>query len=431
MAFPLGMVGVIAGYVLLDRLGVGLQFGWNVALQLGAAALFAAAAWWRWRARIDDREAASADRGGWSELPRWGRWLAAGILAWLALRWLGIVVEVIHRPLFPWDAWYAYGAQAKVWFHVQRLDVFANFSDWFASTEPAWTAGGVRHPPGIGLIQLWTAQALGRWDDAVMNMPWPLALAGMAAVFAGFARLAGVSLLSVVIGLWVVMGLPVLDIQAVLAGYGDLWIAVYVLIAAGLGMLLRQGRNPWLILPLLVALVGMLMIKQVGLYWVCLIALGLVAGLVPLRRLLLLAGAGAVVALALMWWRDEPVTIGILGQFGFRGGVPVFPGYTPMWQPLADHLFVYPNWHLFWYLAVMAIPMLIIACRADYGLRVLVCTGLGGTLGLVALYAFSDLGQSVIDGTSVNRLLLHPVPVLGLGMLLVAAEWFRTRGGRS
>lgn len=425
MAFPLGMVGVIGGYVLLDALGVGLKFGWNVSLQLGAAALFGAMAWWRWRGNPAPPEQASSDGGGWSELPRWGRWLVAGLLGWLLLRWLGIVLEVIHRPLFPWDAWYAYGAQAKVWFHVERLDVFANFDAWWESPQAAWAAGGVRHPPGIGLIQLWVVQSLGRWDDALMNVPWPLALAGMAAMFAGLARLAGVSLLATVLGLWVVMGLPILDIQAVLAGYGDLWIAVYVLIATGACMLLRQDTAPGWIGPILVAMAGMLLIKQVGLFWVCLVALGLVAGFVPFRKVLLVAAVALTVAVVWMWWRGEPVEIGILGQYGFREGALVFPGYTAMWGRLVDHLFFYPSWHLFWYLAVLAAPVLLASCRHDNRLRILVLIGLGGVLALVALFAFSELGRAVVDGTSVNRLLLHPVPVLGLSMLLAAERWLR------
>lgn len=426
MAFPLGMVGVIGGYLLLDWLGVGLRFGWNVCLQLGAAALFGAIAWWRWRGQALAGTTLSSKGSEWSELPRVGRWLVVGILAWLLLRWLGIVLEVIHRPLFPWDAWYAYGAQAKVWFHVERLDVFANFEAWWESPDPAWAVGGVRHPPGIGLIQLWVVQCLGRWDDALMNVPWPLALVGMGAAFAGLARLAGASLPVVVVGLWVVMGLPILEVQAALAGYGDLWIAVYVLIAAGVGMVLRHESSPGLIGPLLVALAGMLLIKQAGLLWVCLVLLGLVAGFVPFRRVVIVAALAVTVAVVGLWWYGEPVEISILGQFGFRDGALVFPGYTPIWAALLDHLFIRSNWHLFWYLAALMLPMLLMSSRHDYSLRVLVLIGLGGVVALVTLFAFSELGRAVIDGTSVNRMLLHAVPVLGLSMVLVVAGWLRS-----
>ncbi|WP_376695239.1 hypothetical protein [Wenzhouxiangella sp. EGI_FJ10305] len=421
MAFPLGMVGVILGYVLLDGLGIGLQYAWNAGLQLTVAVILGTVAWWRRRRSAE--EFTMAVNGGWRELAPWAQWLVAGLLGWMILRWLGIVVEVMHRPLFPWDAWYAYGAQAKVWFFAEKLGVFANGSAWFASDEPAWSVGGVRHPPGIGLIQLWMVQSLGRWDDALMNLPWPLVFAGLGVAFVGLARIAGVSLLVSVVCLWLVMSLPVLDIQAVLAGYGDLWIAVYLFLATCGLMLLRREGDKGLIAVIAAAVAGLLLIKEVGAFWLCPVVLGLLAGWLTIFRLLLTGVVVVAIGVAGLWWLGEPVKIGILGEFGFADGVPVFPGYVPMWGALATHLFVLPNWHLFWCLVALSLPAVWIACRRNHSLRVPVFTGLGGVIALFGIYAFSDLGHSVIDGTSVNRLLLHPVPVLGLMLALVAENW--------
>src|SRR5699024_4268944 len=101
MAFPLGMVGVVAGYICLDRLGLGLHFGWNAATQALLAAGFGLVAW---RRRLPLALADAHRHGGdWPGTGYAARWLIAGLLTWLGIRWLGVVVEVVQRPLFPWD----------------------------------------------------------------------------------------------------------------------------------------------------------------------------------------------------------------------------------------------------------------------------------------------------------------------------------------
>ena len=421
LGFPLGLVGVVAGYILLDRMGVGLQFAPNVGLQLGLAAVLLPLVWWRLRADIPVASVSSFARE-WTDLPVLWRWVCGGLLAWLAVRWLGITLDVWLRPLQPWDAWYAYGVQAKVWFHEQRLDVLGGGWRWFYAEEPIWPAGGTRHPPGIGLIQLWLLQAIGRWDDALMNLAWPLGLLSAGGILFGLMRLAGGGLLAALVVVWVLFSLPMVVTPVLLAGYGDFWVGLYVLVALAGIWLMRVDRAFGPLLMTAVAGAGMLLLKQSGAFWLPALALGFVAAWVRPRWIIAAALLGLVGGLAWIFFQDSAVPIARIGRFGWVDGELVWPDTYPMWGALVRHLFEYPNWHLLWYLVPVALGSGLWMGLKRPALRavaVAVCTGLAM---LVLAFAFSGLGNAVIEGTSVNRLLLHGVPGLCLLIGLVAVQ---------
>jgi len=435
LSFPLGMIGVMGGYLVLARWGVGLHFWSNMAVQLGLAALLGVLAWPR---RHGGRVEISHARVVWRDLSLGIRSLLAFVVAWLTVRWAGLVIEVVQRPLFPWDAWYAYGVNAKVWFFHPQLDVFANGWHWFASAEPVWSSGGTRHPPGIGLIQLWFLQSLGRWDDALMNLAWPFAYASLGLMLFGWLRMVAARL-EVALGATVlVFTLPVVNTQAALAGYGDLWIAVLFLAAGGALWAARWLERPGLVLVAMVAAGGMLMIKETSLMWMPVLALGFLIGWVRVRWIMLAVALGVVGFLGLLWLHGEPVRVSTLGRLGFGADGFVWPRKIgldmwreiTMWPALLKHLLVIENWHLYWYIVPVLSVLGIRWLGADRGLRILWVLFVGGTALLVAFFSFTTLGNAVNDGTSVNRLLLHVVP---LGALLggaVADRWLTHRAGR-
>ena len=432
MAFQVGMVGVICGYVLLDRSGVGLSFGWNLTLQLGLAAMLACVAAWRWRQSNSGTELHSFPVSGWGELSPGLRLVVIAVVAWLVLRLLGILLEVLVRPLYPWDAWYAYGMQAKAWFYYPELGAIKNGWPWFASIDPALTAGGTRHPPGIGLMQLWMLQSFGRYDDALMNLPWPLAMASIGLALFGILRIIGVGLLFSLGAVTVLMTLPVVNTQAVLAGYGDLWIGLYLLLAlSGFVLARRHGYGCYGIT--LVGIAGMLSIKETAWLWAPVLAAGILASYVRLRWLFLTGLIGVAGFIAFLWWRDEPMRVSTLGRLGFADGDWVFPSKiglqvsqeVTMWPALLQHLFVYDNWHLFWYLVPIFSIMALWYARMDRALLSVVITALGGLAVLIGFFAFSSMGEAVISGTSVNRLLLHLVPAFVLMAAMVSTLWTR------
>lgn len=46
------------------------------------------------------------------------------VLGWLSLRFALLLVEVLVRPLYPWDAWTQWATKARVWFELKTIAPF-------------------------------------------------------------------------------------------------------------------------------------------------------------------------------------------------------------------------------------------------------------------------------------------------------------------
>ncbi len=90
------------------------------------AALTGVLLWLAWRRAPGD--AAAALRAAWHALLRSpgleGAARAAwwGALAWLAIRFTLLAVEVATRPLYPWDAWTQWATKARVWYELGGIE---------------------------------------------------------------------------------------------------------------------------------------------------------------------------------------------------------------------------------------------------------------------------------------------------------------------
>ncbi len=50
---------------------------------------------------------------------------------------------------------------------------FVTASEWLNGTVPNGYIDAAPHYPGtVPLIQVWAALLIGRWDDALVNLPW-------------------------------------------------------------------------------------------------------------------------------------------------------------------------------------------------------------------------------------------------------------------
>lgn len=418
LALPLGLVMIMVGYVLLDFLGIGLFFRFNLAFQLvllvPLSLLLAAGAG---RSTTIITITSSAD--SLADLSRSARWLVMLIVAWLLVRWVGIFLEVVSRPLFPWDAWRGYATEAKIWFFDPKADVAFQDSSFFQNE--ATYSGGTKHPSGVAYVQLWFLQALGRFDDALMNVAWPLAMASIGLVVFGSLRALAVRL-SISVGATVLVStLPMLNTQAALAGYGDIWIAVLMLVAFSGILFSREFGLKWLVV-VIIAVSGMLLLKQTSWLWLPFLVLASSAGWVKGRWLALIGVVGLVGLLGLLLLLDGIVTFPYVGRFGITDsglllvralGFSNFSDFEVM-SNLVRHLFVYRNWHLFWYIMPFIAIISIWLSRSDRSILMGSLLTWGGFAALMTFFLFSSLGEGVTDGTRVNRLVLHLVPVMSL-----------------
>lgn len=388
----------------------GLQRAALVALLLGA--LPASWTWW-WRRR-------SAVQPPPATSPREFVPRSVAALAWLLLiaAALSVVVNAWSMPTLAWDAWNAWFAKAKAWYHVGRFLPVLELGVWMQSAPgEALTAIGAPYPESIPRWVAALAHLHGGWSDAVAAAAWPLLWASAGALLAAEVMRRGGGARLATCAAALLLSLPMMMTHASLAGYHDLWLGVTVLLAYLLGERWLGERRWSLLVGFALTLLLMLTVKTEGAVYALLLVVALMFGALSRRMRWALTGGGLVL-LAIGLGHGIAVSLPLLGELRFdRGGfqLPLFGSFQLAWRPVGmtvlNSLFVLPNWSLLWYLAI---PLLLAwpAWR-----RV-------GTLGIsfawlafafhAVLFLFTDAAAWASDLTSLNRLLLHVVPFWGL-----------------
>ena len=138
----------------------------------------------RRRAPVDDaaRTLAAEDV---ATLSRGRRALLYVLVAWLALRFVTLLLDVVWTPLYPWDAWIQWATKARVWYSLGQIVPFGRTEAWFAANGALWFDASPNYPATVPLWQVWSSVALGRWDDALMNLPWWLVAVALAIAIYG------------------------------------------------------------------------------------------------------------------------------------------------------------------------------------------------------------------------------------------------------
>src|SRR5258708_15457915 len=90
-------------------------------------------------------------------LPRWQHIAWTLLLAWLALRFASLAVEVAWRPLYPWDAWTQWATKARVWYELGHIVPFVPADVWLAGNTGAYFDASPNAPATIPLLQVWSS----------------------------------------------------------------------------------------------------------------------------------------------------------------------------------------------------------------------------------------------------------------------------------
>ena len=398
----------------------GARFG-VVAIAAPLAALTAALAWYAWQRT--GTELAAALRRCPSDLAgqrmgarRRALWLI--LLSWLGFRLALLLGEVLWRPLYPWDAWTQWATKARVWFELKTMAPFVTASEWLQAQSPgAYFDVAPHYPATVPLTQVWGATVLGRWDDALVNLPWWLTGVAFGLALYGFLAQQRFGALTALIGTWLVLSLPVLDVHIALAGYADLAMATYFTVAvlAALRWIWTRDRGEGALAMLLVA--ACVLIKNPGKIWAATLVPGLIAAFVPRYGVRIAAAClGGAVVLAMVLARSGIVVLGYRLHLEFT-----FP-----WRGLGDAYLEFGNWHLLWY----AVPAVAILCRRELLSRELAPLTLVIAAGLMFLafgFTFSNAWLWVEDQSTVNRATLPVAPLLIVWMLLAFRAWTAQR----
>jgi hypothetical protein len=413
------LVGMFATTVMMrcvDFVGLGQSYLGPV-LALGAATVVAL---WLgrclpWAALSDGESRESPGDRSWPV-----RLAVSVVLALLLVRFGTLAAEVVWRPLYPWDAWMNWAPKARVWFELKHLAAFGPENAWLAQPDSEiYSIVNWKYPPAVPLVQTWMALALGRWDDSLVNLPWLACAVALGLGFYGQARVWGVARLAAVLFTYFLLSMPLLDTHVALAGYADLWMAAYYGLAALALFQWLRTREPgqaWLAAACALAATQ---VKMPGIVWDLTLLPGLAVALLPKRWLiaLLFLATGSVSALALTG--GITVDIPLLGPLSLslhEIRVPYLGHYAlefhPVWRSFYEHGWLLASWHLLWYL----IPVLLLASIhrvvKSRLLRAMTATVAAGFAFLGVVFFFTRDYAFAIDSTTINRAVMHFVPVV-------------------
>ena len=377
-----------------------------------AVALLLGLAWWR--APPPDNELLPrtiVTRSEWAAI-------ACAVLL-LAVAALAVVPQATQLPTLSWDAWNAWLAKAKAWYHVERMLEVVGYEQWRdAPAGSVLTTTAHFYPEALPRIAVWLASAGGGWRESAVHLPWPLAWLALGFACFGYLGRAGCGAAHAALSAVALLSLPLVTAHAALAGYSDLWLAA-VLMLAGFHFIAWFERRGWrdAVATAAFALLGVALKLEAAVWLACLLA-AFVLALLPRRWRWSALLAGPMLWAAALPFGGLRLPLPGLGVVRFDWGlieIPTRGTLTLAWRPVLDEfvqtLFLLPNWALFWYLAPV---LLVLRWRALRERRAL--AALGGFLALgyaflFVLFFLTDASAWAENFTSVNRVLLQIVPV--------------------
>lgn len=353
----------------------------------------------------------------------------ATVLFWLLLAWTGLhlaftAIEILHRPLFPWDGWSSWNYRARAWFGLGEIVPLGAPSDWVdGNGDPAYVAPGHHYPTFLPVLTFWSATALGRWSETLINLPTFLCGLAMALGIYGQCRLAGLGRTGAALGAYLLLSIPLIGAHLSLAGQADIWMAGF----SGLGTIAiingcLTDRRDQILLGLAMAAMG-IATKIEGSVWFLVAAITLL--LVRRTRITLLALASVVLLMALAWllgvtYLDIP-GIGGVGLADGRLHFPMVGDFRQetfsLWDDYRDNFLAGGSWHLLWTLVIVGFTCLWLL-PAGALRRSIVAFFVLALAAQSFIFEWTESGHWAEDWTAINRLPLHIAPAVIFLLLL-------------
>lgn len=367
------------------------------------------------------------DPSAFASMPTSHQMLFIVLLCLLVLRCITLGLEVLWRPLFPWDATMHWATKAKVWFEFRSMVPFVENDVWVSlGGENVFTDRHPDYPHTVPLLQVWMNLAIGRWDESLMNLPWLLCLVAMGCAFYGQLRVAGASALIAMGFTYMLLSMPLINIHVALAGYADLFLgATYcAALMAFHNWLTTRCRAQGLLAAFFA--ISCMLVKGEGIPWAFTFipALLLTVGKqYKSVKLAILASLGALLLLVLA--SKNPAVIA-----QFLRTVTEFhaDGLTGTLQAV----FLHDNLHLLGYVIMAAIALGLTIpgtfTKTYLGISVALACAVGMFL---FLFLFTVFGAGASSFTGVARLCIQLAPgLLFLGAMLCNDILVRARMNR-
>ena len=335
------------------------------------------------------------------------------LLCLLAARCITLGLEILWRPLFPWDATMHWATKARVWFEFHQVVPFVDSEVWLQmGSEGVFTDRHPDYPHTVPLLQVWMNLATGQWNESLMNLPWLLCLIAIGTAFYAQLRVASASPLTAIGFTYLLLSMPLVNIHVALAGYADLFLgATYCAALMALHNWVTTGWRSQGLLAIFFAF-GCLLIKDEGLPW----ALTFIPALLLVSRtrhkiakLAVLVSLGLVFLVILIQTNSS-----VLAQL--LGSVTEFhpDGLTG----IIKTVWLHDNFHLLGYLLLAIIPMGLTLPGAFTKTYLSISVALTcAVLMFLFLFLFTIFGAGASNFTGVGRLCIQLAP----GLLFLSA----------
>jgi hypothetical protein len=412
--------GILLGFMLVALLLRGLDaFGVELTFSAGAVplALLLLLVTWLYFYLGRGVTGPLSDSGATRAYSRTQLVLFMFFLVLIYVRILSVGLELIWRPLFPWDATMHWATKARVWFDAQAIVPFVDNQRWLEMAGVGvYTDHHADYPITTPLLQLWMSLALGYWSESLMNLPWLFCFAGLALAFFGQARAAGCSSLAAIVFTYLLVSMPLLNTHVALAGYADMFLGVFYCTAImafyNWSVSNRQGQA---LLAVIFALY-LPMIKNEGFFWLLTFLPALMVVWLPWRNALALIIGGMVAVLLLLVFLPPDLVIAgnSMEQLNLKFRPAAFSG-------IATSIWVQDNWHLLGYLLPALGLLLVFSARsATVKYRGIGVALLSAIVLFLALFLYTKHSGGAVRFTSLGRISLHLIPSL---MFLAMLFW--------
>ncbi len=413
----------------LDALGLPLSF-WAPAALTSALIVLAVVAGFL---RKTPRQTLHPEMQALFAMPVSHKVLFVFLLLLLGLRLTTLGLEVLWRPLFPWDATMHWATKAKVWFEFKSMVPFVENADWLnTGGVGTFTDHHPSYPPTIPLLQVWMNLATGRWDESLMNLPWLLCLIALGAAFYSQLRNSGVSPAIGMAFTYLLLSMPLINTHVALAGYADLFLG-----AAYCGALMAfhnwvSTKQRWQALLMVLFAIACPLIKIEGYMW----SLTLIPALVvvfaarhAVARIGVLAITVVVVLATLLLYRPAHIDQALHLLTGFNMEALYLTGFDrKALLGIVKSVWLHDNWHLFGYLLPVSLTLGLILPRAVTRSYRGILAALGSAVvAFLFLFLFTLFSQGAINFTGVGRLSIQLAPGL-LYLTALLCNEILTRG---
>lgn len=350
-----------------------------------------------------------------------GRFITAGLLLLIGAHLLLGTLEVLHRPVFPWDAWLNWMYRAKAWYLSGQISDFDPVTLWASGAAPqnTYAVAGSHYPRLLPLIALGMAHLLGAWNEPLINLPYVMLGLAIAVGLYYVARRHGLGRVSALVCSYLAISTPLLGAHLSLAGQADIWMAG----TTGLGFaalcsgLINRDRTAAVSG---IALIGLgALFKVEGSLW--LVAGGLLVLITFLgrRRMLILGATAACVCAVCIITGVQGFTLPGLGPVGLLDGrlyVPMLGSYALQSYDVADdylsNFFLGASWNLLWYMVGAGITAALVSVRYSREAAVFITYFTLFIAFQILIFFFTEQGAWAEDWTAINRLPLQFTPAL-------------------